>query len=587
MMSSGPDVIPLHISGSSDVDMTRLSSNDMMKWAIANLWQEGKEGGYAVRHGNQPVRDIPPQINDIERDDWSFFERAFPTLFPYGVGGIENTRPVPLDFREHIQWALQYHDRRFRTHETFSFVAFGILQRRQALGSARLEMKRSNFDRDAHILSTITLEDLRTAQAQEEHHQPLSNPAVKLLYSHVHAASARVMGTDASRYRHRSQLFSTALIKYLPVIWVTINFSDLHDPVAQIFAGHEIDMDQFSSAFGPNSTERAETIASDPYASACFFHFMLQLVLRTLYGFHVTAYRVSTETGILGSLSAYYGMVESQGRGTLHCHLLFWMKDTPSAARIHELLDTEQFRAQVRHYIRVCFHAHIPGVETRDDLRHIPNEVEIAYSRPPNPDQPNFKEQVQDLEHRVARAKQVHTCSLGQCLVPDSHGQLKCRRRAPWPCSPTEYIDQYGNWSPERHFGFLNCWNPFLSCAARCNNDQQLLTNGRDTTDIGYYSTKYMSKAQGRGHQMSALVANQYAYDAQHTVYADSLREQQRLLLFRLVNKVNSQQELGAPMVISYLMGWGDCYTSHTYTAIYWGTFVGYLLQIFPDLGRY
>ena len=49
--------------------------------------------------------------------------------FPYGFGGIEAEREVTVPFTEHIQWALQYHDRRFRKHETFPFVAFGIGQR--------------------------------------------------------------------------------------------------------------------------------------------------------------------------------------------------------------------------------------------------------------------------------------------------------------------------------------------------------------------------------------------------------------------------------------------------------------------------
>jgi hypothetical protein len=58
-----------------------------------------------------------------------------------GTGGIEAVREVVVDFRDHIQWALKYFDRRFRRHETFSFVAFGIQQRRQALCSARIQMR--------------------------------------------------------------------------------------------------------------------------------------------------------------------------------------------------------------------------------------------------------------------------------------------------------------------------------------------------------------------------------------------------------------------------------------------------------------
>lgn len=99
----------------------------MMRWALANLWKSGDEGGYLVRHGQRPVRDYGSSSGVIGDENQSnYFEEAFPCLFPYGVGGIEGHREVKVDFSEHVRWALQYHDRRFRRHETFPFLAFGI-----------------------------------------------------------------------------------------------------------------------------------------------------------------------------------------------------------------------------------------------------------------------------------------------------------------------------------------------------------------------------------------------------------------------------------------------------------------------------
>ena len=56
----GPDVIPLQISGGCDNDSASLSANDIMKWGLVNLWNEGREGGYAVRHSQNAVRDFAP-----------------------------------------------------------------------------------------------------------------------------------------------------------------------------------------------------------------------------------------------------------------------------------------------------------------------------------------------------------------------------------------------------------------------------------------------------------------------------------------------------------------------------------------------
>jgi hypothetical protein len=126
---------------------------------------EGRRGGWISCSTWPPVSDFGrPRAGDNSSNSEiiadgnrpNYFERAFPCLFPYGVGGLEADRQVEVDFRDHIKWALDYHDCRFRRHETFPFVAFGIVQRRQALYSARLQMRRKTFDTDARLLSTIT-----------------------------------------------------------------------------------------------------------------------------------------------------------------------------------------------------------------------------------------------------------------------------------------------------------------------------------------------------------------------------------------------------------------------------------------------
>ncbi|KZT07877.1 uncharacterized protein LAESUDRAFT_650065 [Laetiporus sulphureus 93-53] len=58
------------------------------------------------------------------------------------------------------------------------------------------------------------------------------------------------------------------------------------------------------------------------------------------------------------------------------------------------------------------------------------------------------------------------------------------------------------------------------------------------------------------------------------------------MLLFRSVNILNRQQEIPAPMVFSYLMGWGDVIKSHHYVSVYWTSFTGALLKADPELHR-
>ncbi|KIP02487.1 hypothetical protein PHLGIDRAFT_16514 [Phlebiopsis gigantea 11061_1 CR5-6] len=80
-----------------------------------------------------------------------------------------------------------------------------------------------------------------------------------------------------------------------------------------------------------------------------------------------------------------------------------------------------------------------------------------------------------------------------------------------------------------------------------------------------FYVTGYAAKKQGKNYNLSALMADGYTYhvDHPHPEYTNNLRRKQSLLLSLLVNTVNREQELSAPMVMSYLMGWGDVYRSH------------------------
>ncbi|THG93982.1 hypothetical protein EW026_g7391 [Hermanssonia centrifuga] len=493
-----PDVIPFQVSGSIDTDLTNLTGNDLMMWGLANLWNKGEEGGYAVRHGSQAVRDLPPlrQETGASLDPGSqrnYFEMAFPCLFPYGTGGVELPRTIAVPFVTHVRWLLQYFDRRFRRHETLPFVAFGILQKRAALQHAHVQIRRKDFERDGRVMASLTAAQLEAARQQEEKGIPITDPAVCILRKHVHATAGRVMGTDQSRYNLRSEIRATGLEHGPPSIWSTWNPSDMNCPLAQVLCGEDIDLDKFDATLGPDKNQRAKNVASDPYAAAKFFHFTVQTILETLAQVKASKFQVEGAPGIFGEVAAYFGTVEAQGRGTLHLHILIWLKNTPTADELKDLFKEETFQSK-----------------------------------------------------------------------------------------------ETGEWGPKRTCGYVNGWHPAILVNGRCNNDCKLLTNGAETKNITFYVTGYAAKKQGRNFNTSAILADTYAYHQNHPNpnYVDELRDNQRLLLFRLVHRINREQELSAAMVISYLMAWGDVYRSHRYTSVYWSSFVTSLLKAFPGLDK-
>ena len=89
--------------------------------------------------------------------------------------------------------------------------------------------------------------------------------------------------------------------------------------------------------------------------------------------------------GILGHVSAYFGTVESQGRGTLHLHPLLWLDGAPSADDMCEWFKDEGFHVKVKSYIHANLHAYLPGLEDCETVKVIPKMKDIAYNHPLDP----------------------------------------------------------------------------------------------------------------------------------------------------------------------------------------------------------
>jgi hypothetical protein len=584
-ISAYEDVIPLTMNGMMDMDMTKVTATETTVRVLTNLWNQNREGPYAIRHSYTAVSDFPDQTGSRSGAVASnIFEKAYPCLYPYGHGGIEAKRPVPIDFKVHIKWTMQYFDRRFRTHESFPFFVFGILQRREALLTARLKMNKQSFEREARIIQTITREKLALAQNEEDRNIPISDPAIRLLRKTVHGALVHVIGSNESRYQMRGQIWSTCVFLGPPSVWMTINPSDINNPIAQIFAGENIDLNDLASIVEP--ANRAKNIANDPYAAAKFFHFMIRTIFETLLQIKVEGNRVKSGMGIMGRIAAYFGIVESQGRGTLHLHLILWLCDSPRSDVIQELLKTNGFRRRVVEYIRANVRAYVPGLESAESIHAIPVDKEIMCKRPPNPNNSNYETLLKEDELALARTEQIHVCKTRRCLIMDREGKTRCKCRAPFPCADEDFVLESGEWGSKRSYGYVNGWNPGILVNVRCNNDIKLLTNGGDTKNITYYVTTYAAKKQGQSYNLAAVLAKGVNYHQKNPIsqYISQLKENSRLLIFCLVQTINREQELAAPMVISYLMGWGDVFRSHTYTAIYWTTFVSEILRAFPTL---
>ncbi|KAG1744479.1 hypothetical protein EDB19DRAFT_1894583 [Suillus lakei] len=241
---------------------------------------------YTVQRGNTFVNEYPRRDDDqvlsiSDAENPNHLLGAFSCLFPYAAGGFEVQRRRTVPYETHAQWAMRYADRRFRKDMHFMFEVFGVIQKRQVCRQAVLQVKKQDFHRSEELFRSVR---------------------------------SKVMGTDESQTKIRSLIWGMCILKNPLSLWITINPTDTHDPIAQVFTGAEIDLDTFDRQSGPQSHTRSIRIADDPYAAAKFFHFMIRTIIEELFGIKEENFKYNRHPGIFGTIEAYIGTVEAQGR---------------------------------------------------------------------------------------------------------------------------------------------------------------------------------------------------------------------------------------------------------------------------------
>nr|GAT44847.1 predicted protein [Mycena chlorophos] len=559
-----PMVFPLMAHGVVDVGGDNIPETTLFAHAVENSIPETYAADYGIRKGRAFVSEYARTDENRERfdggpSDPNHLLGAFPILFPYGYGGFEVDRDIKVTYESHVQWALQYADKRFRKHSQFLFQTFGVLWKRQVCRSTSLHMDHNEFLANQNIISQLEPQDLIQASEEENRKIPFSNPAVRLLRKHLTVIRARVQGTDESRVGIRAQIWGLTLRFNPPSIWMTINLSDTHDPIAQVLAGEAIDLDHFASKMGPKSSKRGRTIAEDPFAASEYFHLVVRLVLEEVLGITVSLRgAITRKQGVLGRINAYVGTVEAQARGSLHLHLLLWLQGAPSAAQMQEALKSEAFRNKIQQFIKQNIRADVSGTiadpKTRKKIKR-----SVAFSRPIDPRQGDFQEKVREKERSSAAIVQSHECTVYYCLKT-KNGRITCKRGYPWPTYTEDWIDEEGNWGAKRRYPFINPWNPAIFNITRSNMDIKLLTNSWETKDIAFYITLYIAKKQTQASNASAILSESYAFkpkdEEQNSQEAEELEKEterssmkklNKKLFEQCANTLSRQYELSGP----------------------------------------
>lgn len=594
MEDEEPEIIPIQSHGMLDTDTAGLSDSQLLAAALRNTGSQLEEyERLVVKHGSKPVNEYPRIHSDTHlryngpEESPNHLLGAFPVLFPYGRGGFEVERERAVGYERHARWALMYADKRFRLDLQFIFQTFGVILKRNVYSSTLVQIKRSTFRQHAQAIGRLKAKDFVKASIEEMKKIPFTNPTIRMFRKGLTGLRAQVMGTDESRRVIRSQIWGCTLANGPPSIWLTINPSDVNDPIAQVLAGEAIDLDHFVASSGPDSASRAQTVAADPYAACEFFHHTIQAMLTHLFGLASEGRtggrgHPKRKTGIFGIVKAYIGTVEAQGRGMLHLHLLLWLESAPTSLEMTNALKTEVFRSKVRTWLEQNVTADINGLSA-EEIEKVPKDSSCSFSRPVDPSSSDFEAMKSAALQKLARSLQVHSCKGHGCLRVFK-GKEQCKRGAPFPCAARSWISETGDWGPTRIHPFAVAFNPTIMLNLRCNHDIKLLTNAHNTGGIAWYITLYATKKQQRSNNASAVLARRLAYHSLQALRDPEADDMNKKMINRCANALSRDQEFSAPEVISYLMGWGDRYISNHYVPIYWDSIAIGLKEAFPEL---
>ncbi len=345
-------IIPMSVSGVLDVNGTSITSEDINYHLLQRLRANSSRSSvtlvgkdlnddnvvYMIPHGNKPANEyLNPNL----------LPGLYPTLFPYGLGGLEDSsRPVKVSIKDHVQYLLNYDDKRFEKHHSFVFIVFNMMQRREACLRARLLTSKPYFTEDANTIETITSDEIQKVLTQsiEGAYSSRYNSRINTLLKNIKSIGGNVMGSVHKRSSLRTLIHALIFNQGLFSIFLTINPADIHHPVTMHFAGVDFDLDNFLPEDLPSTYERAEIVASHPVATAKFFHHLIPSILATLI-------EGGSNGGVLGKIKAYFGTIESQGRGSLHLHMLIWLDHDLTPVDLKNNVHNESFKEKLITYL--------------------------------------------------------------------------------------------------------------------------------------------------------------------------------------------------------------------------------------------
>ena len=284
---------------------------------------------FEVRSSSKFANPIDPSID----------AKTHPHLFPYGPGysGEPNHR-VSCSKLECTRHFSMLSSRRFAQDKYYGMTSFDRLSLERGYTHATMSCKARPSQHAAinAITSAELRQGIRNRRRRQTGRAPRFNqattPAVQQMLRHVECSAAQVWGSNAERRWHRRNAFATCDAYGQPALFVTVTPKSDSTLAIAYYAGAVAVDSLFDANYREHMLSDMECrrlSLLDDMASARLFVRLVNAFLTVALGFDASKHLPHREGGLFGHVKAYYGMVETQGRGTLHMHLILWLYGAP------------------------------------------------------------------------------------------------------------------------------------------------------------------------------------------------------------------------------------------------------------------
>ena len=340
---------------------------------------------------------------------------GYPDLFPVLSNDSANLLKTPLTPSGGLRHLLLQSDSRWCRSSNFGYFHFDQIRRHSL--ARNVKAKPSMWERARSLLKRKNLlENLRAALKD-----PLDTEGKKLLHESMqvlHIITRNIHFSDASRNACFNDMVAMHSFMGYGALYITISPCD-PDMKLTLKYLDKCSTGVTESMLIKNPDLRVQEVKNHPAYCANTFNLMIHaiVVIKQLFGIQLsssykksgqqqslnTSFKTETPNGIFNFSKGLFGVVETQGRGSLHMHMLLW--GIPVSDYLSENLSSKGKREQICNLASDYMTVSVP----REGFEHdVLNKVRVGLQNCPS-----FEDTSGMLlrEFLVASTVQNHICT--------------------------------------------------------------------------------------------------------------------------------------------------------------------------------